>query len=142
MPNTPYCLETSTRVIMTLYISLMLLFLDTFWTNPQYPVQVSELNKACEPIPNKGPNVLVSLMQKPDMRNRRLTRNLPLGFSIFKASENYQTSLFTIRLSTLNLCSHSSCFPLFQSSPEVRLQYLVMFLIMDNVTVCSTNPFP
>ncbi|KAF7704411.1 calpain-1 catalytic subunit-like [Silurus meridionalis] len=57
---------------------------DTFWSNPQFLVKITDINKACEPATSQGPNMLVSLMQIPDQRNRRLTRNLPLGFSIFK----------------------------------------------------------
>ncbi|KAI5616703.1 hypothetical protein C0J50_23632 [Silurus asotus] len=59
---------------------------DTFWSNPQFLVKITDINKACEPATSQGPNMLVSLMQIPDQRNRRLTRNLPLGFSIFKAN--------------------------------------------------------
>lgn len=71
----------------------MLICLDTFWTNPQFPVRITEINKSCESATTQGPNILVSVLQKPDKRNRRLTRNLHLGFCIFKASENCQTFL-------------------------------------------------
>ncbi|XP_049319467.1 calpain-1 catalytic subunit-like [Astyanax mexicanus] len=56
---------------------------DTFWTNPQYRVKINQMSKACEQQ-NKDPNILVTLMQKPDKRNRRLIRKLYIGFSIFK----------------------------------------------------------
>ncbi|XP_062864006.1 calpain-A-like [Trichomycterus rosablanca] len=51
---------------------------DTFWRNPKFQVTIKSCDKNC------GPNVLLSLMQKPDKRNRRLTRKLFIGFSIFK----------------------------------------------------------
>ncbi|KAM9466447.1 calpain-1 catalytic subunit [Clarias gariepinus] len=57
---------------------------NNFWTNPQFPVKITEIKRACEPITKKEPNILVCLMQKPDKRNRRLTRNLHIGFCIFK----------------------------------------------------------
>lgn len=88
-------LEGFLTVIIIFYISLMFICLDTFWKNPQFSIDISEINSANETMPKTGPNTLVSLMQKPDKRNRRLTRNLHLGFCIFKASENCQTSLFT-----------------------------------------------
>uniref|UniRef100_A0A669F087 Calpain catalytic domain-containing protein n=1 Tax=Oreochromis niloticus TaxID=8128 RepID=A0A669F087_ORENI len=51
---------------------------DTFWTNPQYRIKVvgenSETNEK---------NILVSLMQKPDKRNRRLVQNLHIGFAVY-----------------------------------------------------------
>lgn len=72
----------------------MLICLDTFWTNPQFPLKITELNKGCEPIPNQAPNILVSLMQKPDKRNRRLTRKLYIGFNIYKASKLSNIPIF------------------------------------------------
>uniref|UniRef100_A0A3P8QLS0 Calpain catalytic domain-containing protein n=1 Tax=Astatotilapia calliptera TaxID=8154 RepID=A0A3P8QLS0_ASTCA len=41
---------------------------DTFWTNPQYRIKVVGENSES----NGEKNILVSLMQKPDKRNRRL----------------------------------------------------------------------
>ncbi|XP_047249010.1 calpain-8-like isoform X3 [Girardinichthys multiradiatus] len=58
---------------------------DTFWTNPQFRVKVcgeSSKRKAEK-------NMLVSLMQKPDKRNRHLVQNLYIGFSIFEMKEQY-----------------------------------------------------
>ncbi|PWA16565.1 hypothetical protein CCH79_00004321 [Gambusia affinis] len=49
---------------------------DSFWTNPQYRV------KLCGEKAEK--NILVSLMQKSDKRNRHLVQNLHIGFSIFE----------------------------------------------------------
>lgn len=59
---------------------------DSFWTNPQFRVTVfdeSSTRKAEK-------NTLVSLMQKPDKRNRHLVQNLHIGFSIFKLDEQDQ----------------------------------------------------
>ncbi|KAG7226312.1 hypothetical protein INR49_003064 [Caranx melampygus] len=55
----------------------------TFWTNPQYRVTVEALLSECSQTQG-GDNMLVSLMQKPDKRNRRLVQNLHIGFSIFE----------------------------------------------------------
>ncbi|KAF6717920.1 Calpain-1 catalytic subunit [Oryzias melastigma] len=57
--------------------------LESFWTNPQYRVQVEKLNSKCAEKQGEK-NMLVSLMQKPDKRNRRLVQNLHIGFSIFE----------------------------------------------------------
>ncbi|KAL2099318.1 hypothetical protein ACEWY4_005798 [Coilia grayii] len=55
---------------------------DTFWTNPQYRIRVEAVDDECSS--EQGPNnMLVSLMQKPDKRNRRLVSNLHIGFSVF-----------------------------------------------------------
>ncbi|XP_042356915.1 calpain-8-like [Plectropomus leopardus] len=64
--------------------------LDTFWTNPQYRVRIDELLSECSPKKDDK-NMLVSLMQKPDKRNRRLVQNLHIGFSIFEVTEEYKT---------------------------------------------------
>ncbi|XP_032402533.1 calpain-8-like [Xiphophorus hellerii] len=55
---------------------------DSFWTNPQYRV------KLCGEKAEK--NILVSLMQKPDKRNRHLVQNLHIGFSIFQVKEQHR----------------------------------------------------
>ncbi|CAN9502541.1 unnamed protein product [Ophioblennius macclurei] len=56
---------------------------DTFWTNPQYRIKIYGecTGKDCEK------NLLVSLMQKPDKRNRRLVQSLHIGFSLFEVTE-------------------------------------------------------
>ncbi|XP_028251456.1 calpain-1 catalytic subunit-like [Parambassis ranga] len=60
---------------------------ESFWTNPQFRVTISgeESEKDSEK------NVLVSLMQAPEKRNRRRDKNLNVGFSIFKVTEQYRT---------------------------------------------------
>lgn len=55
---------------------------DSFWTNPQYRVRVVDNNS--EKTGEK--NMLLSLMQKPDKRNRRLVQNLHIGFTVFEVS--------------------------------------------------------
>lgn len=54
----------------------------TYWTNPQYRIKVT--NDDSEKTGEK--NILLSLMQKPDKRNRRLVQNLHIGFSVFEVS--------------------------------------------------------
>ncbi|XP_023116954.2 calpain-1 catalytic subunit-like isoform X2 [Amphiprion ocellaris] len=58
---------------------------ESFWTNPQYRVKI------CGEYSGKEgeKNMLVSLMQKPDKRNRRLVQNLHIGFSVFEITEQY-----------------------------------------------------
>uniref|UniRef100_A0A3P9NGG0 Zgc:136872 n=1 Tax=Poecilia reticulata TaxID=8081 RepID=A0A3P9NGG0_POERE len=57
----------------------------TFWTNPQYRVEVG----GCADSQGEN-NMLVSLMQKPDKRNRRLVQNLHIGFSVFEVPKEYR----------------------------------------------------
>ncbi|XP_065822160.1 calpain-8-like [Labrus bergylta] len=55
---------------------------DSFWTNPQYQVRIDgEYSEK-----HGDENMLVSLMQKPYKRNRRLVQNLHIGFSVFKVT--------------------------------------------------------
>ncbi|XP_041827156.1 calpain-1 catalytic subunit-like [Melanotaenia boesemani] len=60
---------------------------DSFWTNPQFRVEIC--GEHSEKDGEK--NTLVSLMQKPDKRNRRLVQNLHIGFSVFELTEQYKT---------------------------------------------------
>ncbi|XP_056101636.1 calpain-1 catalytic subunit-like [Rhinichthys klamathensis goyatoka] len=53
---------------------------DTFFTNPQFWLKINEMDKACE---QGKSNVLVSLIQKPDKRNRRLASHHGIGFCVF-----------------------------------------------------------
>lgn len=62
----------------------------SFWTNPQYRVKIDKLFTECS-MEQGDKNMLVSLMQKPDKRNRRLVQNLHIGFTVF---EVYFTLLF------------------------------------------------
>uniref|UniRef100_A0A3P8YMS3 Calpain catalytic domain-containing protein n=1 Tax=Esox lucius TaxID=8010 RepID=A0A3P8YMS3_ESOLU len=60
-------------------------FPDTFWINPQYQVKIEGLKKVCSETQGDY-NILVTLMQKPDKRNRRLAKTLHIGFYIFGVS--------------------------------------------------------
>ncbi|KAF3701442.1 Calpain-2 catalytic subunit [Channa argus] len=53
---------------------------SSFWTNPQYRVKVD--GQYSDNHTEK--NVLISLIQKPDKRNRRLVQNLHIGFYVFE----------------------------------------------------------
>ncbi|XP_059209690.1 calpain-1 catalytic subunit-like [Centropristis striata] len=60
-------------------------FRESFWTNPQYRVKIEELPGECSAKQGEK-NMLVSLMQKPDKRNRRLVQSLHIGFSVFEVT--------------------------------------------------------
>lgn len=62
---------------------------DSFWTNPQYRVKIEELFSECSEQQGEK-NMLVSLMQKPDKRNRRLVQNIHIGFSVFEVTEEFK----------------------------------------------------
>ncbi|XP_061107062.1 calpain-1 catalytic subunit-like [Conger conger] len=62
---------------------------DSFWINPQFRIKLDKLDEDC--ASKQGPNnMLVSLLQKPDKRNRRLVSSLHIGFSIFEVPPEYQ----------------------------------------------------
>lgn len=65
---------------------------DSFWTNPQYRVRIESLLGECAKSQG-GKNMLVSLMQKPDKRNRRLVQNLHIGFSVFEVPDEYKREM-------------------------------------------------
>ncbi|XP_069028560.1 calpain-1 catalytic subunit-like [Embiotoca jacksoni] len=60
---------------------------DSYWTNPQYRVMVCGGSSQR----NEEKNMLVSLMQKHDKRNRHMVQNLHIGFSIFELTEKDKT---------------------------------------------------
>uniref|UniRef100_A0A8C8DL49 Zgc:136872 n=1 Tax=Oryzias sinensis TaxID=183150 RepID=A0A8C8DL49_9TELE len=63
---------------------------DTFWTNPQFRVQISgEFSEKAD-----GKNTFVSLIQKPDKRRRHLVKNQHIGFSIFEVTYKAQIGKF------------------------------------------------
>ncbi|XP_068457274.1 calpain-2 catalytic subunit-like [Clinocottus analis] len=53
---------------------------SSFGTNPQYRLQVTKINKQEQ----EDQNIFLSLMQKPQQKNRKRTRSYPIGLSIFK----------------------------------------------------------
>ncbi|XP_063040697.1 calpain-1 catalytic subunit-like [Engraulis encrasicolus] len=62
---------------------------DSFHTNPQYRIHIDAVDDEC--ASEQGPNnMLVSLMQKPDKRNRRLVKSLHIGFSVFSVRLHYK----------------------------------------------------
>ncbi|PWA16562.1 hypothetical protein CCH79_00004322 [Gambusia affinis] len=66
---------------------------ETFWTNPQYRIKVCG-----KPDSSQTKNTLVSLMQKPDNRNRRLAQIFFIGFFIFedkKCTGKFPASFFS-----------------------------------------------
>uniref|UniRef100_A0AAV2JE86 Calpain catalytic domain-containing protein n=1 Tax=Knipowitschia caucasica TaxID=637954 RepID=A0AAV2JE86_KNICA len=56
---------------------------DTYWTNPQYHIKLDSDNSLAE----DEKNILVSLMQKLDKKNRRQVPNFHIGFSVFELKE-------------------------------------------------------
>ncbi|XP_054470060.1 calpain-1 catalytic subunit-like [Anoplopoma fimbria] len=62
---------------------------DSFWTNPQYRVKIDDLLSECSAQQGEK-NILVSLMQKPDKRNRRLVQNLHIGINVYEVTEEYK----------------------------------------------------
>ncbi|XP_053290483.1 calpain-1 catalytic subunit isoform X3 [Pleuronectes platessa] len=62
---------------------------EKFSTNPQYRIKVGKLFSECSE--NQGEkNFLMSLMQMPDKRNRRLVENLHIGLNVFELTKEYQ----------------------------------------------------
>lgn len=58
---------------------------ETFWTNPQYRFKVDKVDSEDSSRTNEI-TMLVSLMQKPDKRNRNLVKNLHIGLSVFEVN--------------------------------------------------------
>ncbi|XP_074552861.1 calpain-1 catalytic subunit-like [Halichoeres trimaculatus] len=63
---------------------------ESYWMNPQYRVKVGE-SPSDYSASQGDKNTLVSLMQKPDKRNRRLINSLFIGFSVYEITEEYET---------------------------------------------------
>ncbi|XP_042244669.1 calpain-3-like [Thunnus maccoyii] len=74
----------------------------SFWTNPQYRVQIHGGNL----WKDGEKNVLVSLMQKPDKRNRHLVQNHHIGFSIYEVTGQYKTQKGKFPASFFNYTAH------------------------------------
>uniref|UniRef100_A0A4W5M477 Peptidase C2 calpain domain-containing protein n=1 Tax=Hucho hucho TaxID=62062 RepID=A0A4W5M477_9TELE len=64
-------------------------FPDSFWTNPQYRVKIEGLDIDWSETQGDN-NMLVSLMQKPDKRNRRLVKSLHIGINIFEVPAQFK----------------------------------------------------
>ncbi|TRY92476.1 hypothetical protein DNTS_028183 [Danionella cerebrum] len=60
--------------------------IESFSKNPQFRVTLKETVE--DPIEAKCPNLLVSLVQKSDKRNRHLATNFHIGFNIYQVPPN------------------------------------------------------
>uniref|UniRef100_A0A8C9X7H2 Calpain catalytic domain-containing protein n=1 Tax=Sander lucioperca TaxID=283035 RepID=A0A8C9X7H2_SANLU len=99
---------------------------DSFWTNPQFRVKIDG-----EYLETDGEkNVLVSLMQKSDKRNRHLVQNLHIGLAVFEGK--FPASFFS---------SHA---PVAQTKTYMNARDVMEFLLLkpgEYVIVPSTfNP--
>ncbi|XP_016406731.1 calpain-2 catalytic subunit-like [Sinocyclocheilus rhinocerous] len=56
---------------------------ETFWTNPQFRVKLDELDEECA-SGQRPENILVSLMQNHEKRNRKSQDNFYIGFYVFE----------------------------------------------------------
>uniref|UniRef100_A0A673KH36 Calpain-1 catalytic subunit-like n=1 Tax=Sinocyclocheilus rhinocerous TaxID=307959 RepID=A0A673KH36_9TELE len=62
--------------------------METFWKNPQFRVRIEELSEDCRPTHEEGAeNILVSLMQNHEKRNRSSQNNFMIGFYVFKSGK-------------------------------------------------------
>uniref|UniRef100_A0A8C5DNK6 Calpain-1 catalytic subunit-like n=1 Tax=Gouania willdenowi TaxID=441366 RepID=A0A8C5DNK6_GOUWI len=108
---------------------------DSFWCNPQYRVKVEDLVGECAKTSGEN-NMLLSLMQKPDKRNRRLVKNLFIGFSIFKVSL-FHRGKFPAAFFTTNR-------PVAQTKTFVNGREVMEFLNMTAgeylIVPCTFNP--
>ncbi len=59
--------------------------IETFWTNPQFRVKIDELNDECA-SGQRPENILVSLIQNHEKRNRNSQENVNIGFYVFEVS--------------------------------------------------------
>lgn len=66
-------------------ISILSRLPDSFWTNPQYWVKIEGFDRDFSETQGDN-NMLVSLMQKPDKRNRRLVKSVHMGINIFEVN--------------------------------------------------------
>ncbi|XP_029586708.1 calpain-1 catalytic subunit isoform X2 [Salmo trutta] len=64
-------------------------FRDSFWTNPQYRVKIEGFDMDFSETQGDN-NMLVSLMQKPDKRNRRLVKSVHMGIIIFEVPAQFK----------------------------------------------------
>ncbi|XP_036927701.1 calpain-1 catalytic subunit-like [Acanthopagrus latus] len=97
---------------------------DSFWTNPQFRVKIDKLLSDCSAAPDEK-NMLVSLMQKPDKRNRRLVQNLHIGFSVFEVTGDYQAQRGKFPASFFN--THA---PIAQTKSYMNAREVMEFLML------------
>uniref|UniRef100_A0A3P9DK08 Calpain catalytic domain-containing protein n=1 Tax=Maylandia zebra TaxID=106582 RepID=A0A3P9DK08_9CICH len=96
---------------------------DTFWTNPQYRIKVVGENSET----NGEKNILVSLMQKPDKRNRRLVQNLHIGFSVYLVSRPPKLTGRTRRFPAMFFNTH---LPVARSDKYMNAREVIEFLML------------
>ncbi|XP_015230378.1 PREDICTED: calpain-A-like isoform X3 [Cyprinodon variegatus] len=94
---------------------------ETFCNNPQYRIKVYGKNNS-----SKAKNTLVSLMQKPDKRNRRMVQNHFIGFTIFELSEKNATHVGKFSKSFF-----SSQKPVAQTETFVNAREVMEFLTLE-----------
>ncbi|XP_030247459.1 calpain-1 catalytic subunit-like [Sparus aurata] len=97
---------------------------DSFWTNPQFRVTIDKLTSDCSVGPDEK-NMLVSLMQKPDKRNRRLVQNLHIGFSVFEVTGDYKAQRGKFPASFFN--THA---PIAQTKAYMNAREVMEFLML------------
>ncbi|KAK2891567.1 calpain-2 catalytic subunit [Channa argus] len=108
---------------------------SSFWTNPQYRVKVD--GQYSDNHTEK--NVLISLIQKPDKRNRRLVQNLHIGFYVFEVTEQYKQQKWKLPATFFN--THT---PVAQTKLLMNAREVMELLVLkpgDYLIVPSTyNP--
>ncbi|XP_019940377.2 calpain-1 catalytic subunit-like [Paralichthys olivaceus] len=60
--------------------------IESFSSNPQYRLKIGKLFNECAEKQGEK-NCLLSLMQKPDKRNRRMVQNLHIGLTVFELTK-------------------------------------------------------
>lgn len=79
---------------------------DSFWTNPQFRVKI---HGECS-AKNGTKNMLLSLLQKPDKRNRRQVQNLHIGYSVFEVNiTQYSVYYYGYVMHTVDMDGSWSC---------------------------------
>ncbi|XP_033991168.1 calpain-1 catalytic subunit-like [Trematomus bernacchii] len=94
---------------------------DSYWTNPQYRVKIGGQS----PENNGEKNVLVSLMQKPDKRNRHLVQSLHIGLCVFEVKDKYKAQKGKFPASFFS--SHA---PVAQSKTYINAREVMEFLML------------
>ncbi|KAL0969377.1 hypothetical protein UPYG_G00226260 [Umbra pygmaea] len=91
---------------------------DSYWTNPQYRVKIQESDNSSSEY-----NILVSLMQKPNKRNRLLVNILHIGFSIFEVPTQFKGLRGKFPASFFNTHVPVACTKSFLNAREVMQMF-------------------
>ncbi|KAJ4938898.1 hypothetical protein JOQ06_028364, partial [Pogonophryne albipinna] len=94
---------------------------NSYWTNPQYRVNIGGQS----PENNGEKNVLVSLMQKPDKRNRHLVQSLHIGLCVFEVKDKCKAQKGKFPASFFS--SHT---PVAQSKTYINAREVMEFLML------------